>query len=240
MTAPLGASAFFSQRSARVVSLGLALVGAACFNPDSDPDPPPAAATDDGTTGSTSDATTTGAPEPASSSEGGDAESSTGNDGAVQACADYCRLITDHCQDDDAQFSGTALCESTCAFLPEGTPGDTLGNSVACRTFHSVLAAEDPQEHCLHAGPAGDGTCGADCESFCTLAFNTCPGELSPYPDSETCIAACEAYPAEPPYSAEVADGDTFACRLRHLTLASLQPDIHCSHVAVESPVCFD
>ena len=124
--------------------------------------------------------------------------------------------------------------------MPQGDVGDDLGNSVACRTFHSVLAAEDPAGHCLHAGPAGDGTCGADCESFCVLAANTCPGDLSPYPDAESCIEACGAFPLDPPYSADVPDGDSFACRLRHLTLATLQPDIHCSHIAPESPVCFD
>ncbi len=61
----LGALAVFSQRSARVLSLGLALGGAACFDPDPEPDPAPGAATDGGTTGNTSDATT-GRPEPAS------------------------------------------------------------------------------------------------------------------------------------------------------------------------------
>ncbi|MEM6293747.1 MAG: hypothetical protein AAGA54_20905 [Myxococcota bacterium] len=233
--AALRASALFSQRSARALSLASILL-AGCFTPGG---APVSGGTDGGSssTGGADDAV----PDPDSSSEAGDAESTTGGDDldAEQACAEYCEIITDHCQDDDAQFSGAALCESTCQFIPPGTPGDALGNSVACRTFHGILAAEDPSTHCLHAGPAGDGTCGADCESFCSLAFNTCPGDLSPYPDVEACVAACETYPVDPPYSAEVPDGDTFACRLRHLTLASAQPDIHCSHVAEVSPVCF-
>lgn len=224
----------------RALPVFLALCAAACFSPGDDPPLAPAAETETGTTGTTGTAGSTDTGDLAPSSESGRAETSTGDDGAVEACADYCSLITDHCSDDEAQYSGTALCESACANMPAGNPGDDLGNSVACRTFHSVLAAEDPEEHCLHAGPAGDGICGADCESFCVLAFNTCPGALSPYPDSESCIAACEGFAPEPSYSAEVPDGDTFACRLRHLTLASLQPEIHCSHIAPESPVCFD
>lgn len=235
--AALGASAFFSQRPARVLSLGFVLLGG-CFTPG----PTPVISGTGAGSSSTGEAASA-APDadPDSSSDAGDAESSTTADelDAEEACADYCEIITDHCQDDAAQYSGAALCESSCQFIPQGTPGDALGNSVACRTFHAVLAAEDPSTHCLHAGPAGDGTCGADCESFCSLAFNTCPGDLSPYPDVEACVAACETYPVDPPYSADVPDGDTFACRLRHLTLASLQPDVHCSHVAEVSPVCF-
>lgn len=216
----------------------LALVSTGCFDPNHGDDL-------DLTTGQagTTEAGSSSTGDAAESSSTGDAqaESSTGGDdgAALQACEDYCGLITDHCQDEVAQYPGTELCESTCANVPQGAAGDELGNSVACRTFHAVLAAEGPEEHCPHAGPAGDGICGSDCESFCSLAASTC-GDLSPFAGSEDCVSQCEAFPNDVEYSAEVPDGDSYACRLRHLTLASLQPEIHCSHIATDSPVCFD
>lgn len=158
----------------------------------------------------------------------------------AEACAEYCGLVGDHCGDELAQYAGTALCEATCAQMPLGTPEDTLGNTVGCRTFHALLAAESADPHCRHAGPAGDGTCGANCESFCSLTLQTCAGELAPYPDADSCIAACEGFAAEPPYSADAPDADTFACRMHHLTLAAVQPDVHCGHIGETSPVCVD
>ena len=215
-----------------VFVLALALIVPGCFDPDhgEDLDLSTGTSTSTGDAGSTGDDGSTGANE-SSSSEGGD-------DPAV-ACADYCGLITDHCADDLAQYSGTALCEATCLNIPPGAAGDELGNSVTCRAFHSVLAAEDAVTHCPHAGPAGAGTCGANCESFCSIAASTCD-DLSPFASAEACITACEGFPAEPLYSAETPDGDSYACRLRHLTLASLQPEIHCAHIGEDSPVCVD
>ena len=199
--------------------LALALTGSGgCFDPDHGED------LDLSTT-------STGGDEAESSSSGGGDEAA--------ACADYCSLVSDHCADDVVQYAGASLCEATCANIPAGVAGDELGNSVACRTFHAILAAEDAAFHCPHAGPAGAGTCGADCESFCTLADRTC-GELSPFAGAEACIAACAAFPTEPAYSADVPDGDSFACRMQHLTLASLQPEIHCAHIGEDSPVCVD
>ena len=209
-----------SRFSLRFVWLLSVVATAGCFNPDESDD-----VVDTGAEGT--------------SSGGGEADDSSGGE-AVEVCPDYCSLIGDHCQGDNAQYDGNVLCEATCANIPEGVAGDELGNTAACRTFHAVLAAEDPDTHCPHAGPAGDGTCGANCESFCSIALSTCEGDLSPFSGAEDCISACEAFPAEPPYSATVPDGDNFECRLRHLTLASLQPEVHCSHIGTDSPVCTD
>ena len=155
-------------------------------------------------------------------------------------CPQYCQIIDDHCQAEIAQYSGQAICEAVCALMDPGEADDVLGNTVGCRTHHALLAAESADPHCRHAGPTGDSTCGAECESFCSLALATCPGELSPFIDADDCIDQCEAWDPEPLYFAGVEDSDTYACRMHHLTLASLQPEVHCSHVATESPVCFD
>ncbi|MGH1342460.1 MAG: hypothetical protein ACRBN8_12950 [Nannocystales bacterium] len=217
--------------SLRTASLVVALAVTGCFNPDDGGELDPEAT--EGSSSSSSTSTTS------STSDGGDS-SSTGGDTNDEVCSDYCALIGDHCQDDNAQYNGDAICEATCANMPVGNAGDELGNSASCRTFHAVLAAEEPDTHCAHAGPAGDGTCGADCESFCSVALTLCSGDLAVYSGTEDCITACEAFATEPPYSANVPDADTFSCRLRHLTLASLQPEVHCSHIAPVSPVCFD
>lgn len=214
-----------------------------CFDPDHGDDFTPAGTGGSGTSTSSSGAESGGSADTGSSSTGGDelaTSSSTGDAGDAQVCTDYCELIGDHCQGDEAQYNGDALCEATCANMPVGNAGDELGNTASCRTFHAVLAAEEPETHCAHAGPAGDGTCGANCESFCSVALTLCDGDLSVFAGAEDCIDTCEGFATEPAYSANVPDGDSFACRLRHLTLASLQPEIHCSHIGTDSPVCFD
>lgn len=218
----------------------LATIAVGCFNPDDGAEQQPAAT--EGTSTGTSTGAVAADTSSSSSSSSGDAETSTGADtgGNEELCSDYCGLIGDHCEDEFAQYGGDSLCESTCAGMPPGSPGDELGNSATCRTFHAVLAARTPETHCPHAGPAGAGTCGANCESFCTLALNLCEGDLSVYVSAEECIEECEGFEPEPLYSADVPDGDTFACRVRHLTLASLQPEVHCSHLGPDSPVCFD
>lgn len=183
--------------------------------------------------------------EPGTGSTGGDAgESSSGGEGesspAVDPCPQYCELIGDHCEPDLAQYSGQVICEATCALMDPGEQGDVLGNTASCRLHHAVLAAESPEPHCLHAGPTGDTTCGGPCESFCSLALEACQGELSPFAGADACIAACESWNPEPRYVTTVQTGDSYACRMYHLTLAAVQPEEHCSHIATDSPVCFD
>lgn len=223
-----------------------------CFDPSEDDaeDTDAAAASGSGDTGDTGDTDDEGEANDQGGSGSGDAESGgssgaegEGDDDATdesQACVEYCSLVGDHCEGELAQYAGTAVCEATCAQMSPGTPDDTLGNTLGCRAFHALLAARSPEPHCRHAGPTGDGTCGASCESFCSLALSICAGALSVYPDADACIAACEAYPAEPPYFAEAPDADTFACRMRHLTLAAAQPDVHCPHIGPDSPICTD
>lgn len=159
---------------------------------------------------------------------------------AEDPCPQYCELVGDHCDADLVQYPGQVICEATCALMDPGELGDVLGNTASCRLHHALLAAESADPHCLHAGPTGDTTCGSPCESFCSLARDGCSGELSPFTDTDDCIAQCESWNPEPRYFATVEGGDTYACRMHHLTLAALQPEIHCSHIGTDSPVCFD
>lgn len=168
-----------------------------------------------------------------------DAAGSEDGEALEEVCAQYCVVMDDHCQGDLLQYPGIAVCESVCGLMSPGNDGDALGNSVACREHHALLAAEQAEPHCMHAGPSGDTTCGGPCESFCSLALATCSDD-GPFVDADACIEECEQWNPEPRYSAVAQDADTYACRLYHLTLASLQPEIHCSHIGTDSPVCRD
>lgn len=183
-------------------------------------------------------ASTSGA-DGAESSEGETGQASgDGEPALVQACEAYCGLIDDHCGDAMPQYSGDLICQSVCERMDLGTEQDALGNTVGCRTHHAFLAARSPDPHCLHAGPTGDGTCGAPCESFCSLALRICADGLSPWADADACISDCQMWPEEPQYRADVEDDDTYACRVQHLTLAALDPSTHCGHIGPDSPVC--
>ena len=235
---------FLAVQTAGLALLALlASLGSGCFDPNHGDDLPAAATGDATDAGGTGDTGAEDADSTSSTTAADAVESSTGGadaGGNEELCADYCGLIDDHCEDELAQYTSDNLCEATCAAMPPGTPGDELGNSVSCRTFHAILAGRTPQTHCQHAGPAGAGTCGANCENFCSLAMNICGGDLAVYASAEECITECDAFLPEPLYAADVPDGDTFACRLRHLTLASAQPEVHCGHIGPVSPVCFD
>jgi hypothetical protein len=54
------------------------------------------------------------------------------------------------------------------------------------------------------------------------------------------CMTACNGFPVPDRYTVPVATGDTFACRLYHLTLASVDPVTHCPHIPTASSVCTD
>ena len=241
-------SSFAVVRQALVWLVALSAPAAGCFDPaDEDGEDDAAGATgtgdadDDGA--STDSGDDTGDTDAGNATEGSTGADEPGEDDAGDAeaaCAEYCGLVGDHCEGELSQYSGTAVCEATCAQMSPGTPDDALGNTVGCRTFHALLAARSSEPHCRHAGPTGDGTCGASCESFCALALSTCEGDLSPYADADACIAACEGYPVEPLYFADAPDADTFACRMRHLTLAAAQPEVHCLHIGPDSTICVD
>jgi len=199
--------------------LVLSLAMVACFSPSSDDD-------NEGTSAATTAGVATAADE------------STTSEIAAPSCSEYCGLITDHCGDAQAQYSGATACEAVCEALPPGTVDDELGNTVGCRTYHSIVAAEEPETHCVHAGPGGSGVCGAPCESFCGLAAELCTGADQQYDDTEACLAECMMFPDDVPTSTDATEGDSYACRLYHLTVAALQPDVHCPHIVLDSPVC--
>ena len=173
---------------------------------------------------------TTSATEPATSSSEG---SETGP--AAEGCEGYCATITTHCGGAFTQYGAPEMCMGACAAFAPGAPGDTSGNTLACRTYHAGAAADADDTHCTHAGPGGDMACGSNCEGFCAIAGKYCPDA---WPDNDACIVACTGFDAAEKYDASDVAGDTLACRLYHATAASIDPTAHCGHIVGDSPTC--
>jgi hypothetical protein len=130
----------------------------------------------------------------------------------------------------DSRFS----CLKHCEQFPEGAPGDTSGNSLACRQAHATIALAFPGERqfeCPAAGPGGNGVCGSNCDSYCTLMAGLCPGTLA-----EDCLQSCEAVPDLGGYDVSQIEGNSLQCRFYHLGAATVSPQFHCMHAAGEQP----
>jgi len=153
-------------------------------------------------------------------------------------CTDYCNSIQSACTGSLAQYFNTQACLDSCKTLPSGTAADTAGNTIGCRTYHAGAAGSQPNPHCYHAGPGGAGVCGADCDGFCTIAQASCTGANQSFSSFAACTGECAGFPAAPAYTATVTSGDSFACRMYHLTSATQQPATHCSHIIEASATC--
>lgn len=76
------------------------------------------------------------------------------------ACSSYCTDIQAACTGDNAQYASEAECLSSCeGFATTGTDGDTSGDTLQCRVYHTGAAATDPATHCAHGGASGGGVC---------------------------------------------------------------------------------
>jgi len=202
----------------------------------------------------TTDSTTDGNADAGEDEEGADAataedtstqDTGTETGGAETNCEDYCSFI-EVCDTDFPQYSTAGPCQSVCDHIPPGTPGDATGNTVACRTFYATQAGEggaDQESFCRNAGPSGNGICGGFCESFCAIAIEACTGANAVFPSILDCTMDCMTWDDTVAYDANAAMADTYACRLKHLTYATLDDTnagIHCSHIGNASPVCVD
>jgi hypothetical protein len=155
---------------------------------------------------------------------------------------------------------------TACQYIPD--IADASGNTLLCHYDHAfnALGADagggglGANPHCWHAGPYGWGVCGGQCEDFCNLATTYCtpdggfPAESGapPFATSAACLAACPMFASasgdasngivDGSFSANgPASGNTRDCREYHLGAALTSPanqQIHCTHPAVNSPVC--
>lgn len=172
-------------------------------------------------------------------SDDGGGNTADGPPAVELTCASYCTRITTNCTATNQQFGQMSECMATCTRYPLGAATDMMGDTLGCRLYHAGAAMVDPAVHCRHAGPGGDGACGANCLGFCTLTLAACTGSNAQYGgDMTTCMTACGGYATTPPYNSMQTAGDTFACRLYHATVATLNPAVHCAHTAAVSATC--
>jgi hypothetical protein len=156
----------------------------------------------------------------------------------VPTCADYCTTIEAACAAPRDQWSNEATCLGACAAWSVGTIDDMSGNTLGCRNYHAGAAEGDPATHCVHAGPGGAGACGTNCEGFCTLALDACTGANEQWATMGECMTECAGYDTAEAYDITDTGGDSFACRLYHLTAAVGDPDTHCAHIVDASATC--
>ena len=189
--------------------------------------------------GGTDASTTADTGLPSVDSGPGSSDSGPGPDATpAPDCTSYCAAIGAACTAANAQYGATDTCAATCAAFPPGAPGMTSMDTLGCRLSHAALASTAPDTHCLHAGPSGGGVCGSSCESFCTLAQALCTGANAQFTSAAECMTACAGYATTPAYSATVTSGNSFACRMYHLTAASTAPAVHCPHIGPTSAPC--
>jgi len=158
--------------------------------------------------------------------------SAGGEDFCGGRCEGYCSQMMTHCPESYGSFED---CLSFCALIPDdGEVGDTVGNTVQCRTYHgSFPAAGDPSLHCPHAGLTGGDMCGDYCEVYCDFVDAHCSDDPQLYDDRAACEAACVEFST---YGREGdTSGNTVQCRIYHASFPSFaDPMFHCTHAQPE------
>lgn len=166
-------------------------------------------------------------------------------------CATYCTHLAADCTAGNAQLTA-ANCMGTCAAFPPGTQADTSGNTLGCRNYHLQnieVRNMSAVTHCPHTGPVGgliatpsSTVCGTSaCDDFCAMEAKVCGTNAAPvagitnrYADTNACMTACAGFTTTPEASPTAISGNTFACRIYHLTnaAAGAAPDAntHCGH----------
>ncbi len=172
-------------------------------------------------------------------------------------CERYCDQVMRVCKGKYEQYRSFDQCIEVCKRLPQGQEDDDGTNTVGCRLRMALEATNEAFSYCKQAGPLGEGRCGSNCISYCSLMQATCTPEstgdnLEPsyYGSAQDCLSACAEVPTDtgPTYytsSAMVEPtsfiGNTVFCRTYHLASALEHdtPTEHCPHAMGGDP-CID
>lgn len=164
-------------------------------------------------------------------------------------CADYCRVQMAACTGDLKMYESPEQCAHVCAVLPKGSLNDQTADTdtIGCRLYHSYSSLAEPQTHCFHTGPGGDGHCSTDnCPSYCLIVQAACGNAFdTKYPGgTSACQTDCRSGALEATSKKDaaitVANALTaakkpFGCRMLHamraldLTAASEDPSAECT-----------
>lgn len=157
-----------------------------------------------------------------------------GSGGGGLSCESYCNDVMANCQGTNIQWSNLDTCLGACESYDVGQASDESGNTLGCRSTFARGAANDPDSNCVRAGPSGGGVCGSECDGYCTLMQNVCPGSFT---DSGSCSEACLMFDVVGPFNATIVTGDSRECRTYHVSVAAENPPetaaIHCPHSGV-------
>ena len=163
-------------------------------------------------------------------------------------CDAYCANIMKNCTGDQTEYLNTEICKAMCSHFELGPPAHVNDDTLSCRSYHAISAAQSPTDHCKHAGPTGGGHCGSDpCVPFCALDAALCTGADQPYPGGELrCRKSCASYMylLAPTDADLIESGPTLNCRLWHLESAydpgnPAAKTTHCPHTGQTSTTCF-
>ena len=196
----------------------------------------------------------------AAAGSGGQASggSASGNAGAAggestddPTCIAYCDLVGLNCTGELQEYPARDTCLNMCRRMDNGPAGALTGNTIECRAAHAGLAATDPTkvvEHCLAAGPLGNGRCGDVCGAFCALDLAYCVPPrvgVAAYASASECLTECKKLPFEELSQSAyfvVSSKNNLNCRDYHLQAAYRSDSAaitHCSHTSVNSTTCF-
>jgi hypothetical protein len=156
--------------------------------------------------------------------------------GVVSAqCKAYCAQAKAVCTGASTLYSTDETCYGVCRLLSPGDPNEPTGDNVACRANQLTLAQQTNEPggaagYCAHAGPATNGACATNCESYCPLFAAACPNGMEP----SDCVAKCAGL--EDTGGFDVNSNyydDTLQCRFVHISAATVAPAEHCPHAAL-------
>ncbi|MET0790263.1 MAG: hypothetical protein ABW061_01965, partial [Polyangiaceae bacterium] len=170
-------------------------------------------------------------------------------------CEIYCDSVVQNCKGKYEQYRTFDQCIAVCKRLPAGTPGDENVNSVECRIRQAHFAESEAFLYCKSAGPLGEGKCGSNCVSFCSLMDATCTksstaGNVEPsyFESTQACLSNCAELPEDPTGPLEYSSsptvepssllGNNIYCRTYHVSAGIDQdaPTEHCPHAMGGAP----
>lgn len=165
------------------------------------------------------------------------------------SCEGYCQVIMAGCTGNNAQFRNLVSCLAWCATYPtDGAerPYATGNDTYQCHIYHAQVAVQRTDianVHCTHAGPTGDGVCGAThrCRAFCRGQIAACGvtgGTVTgggQYASQAACETSCASWTVGT-FGTATTSGNTLACRAYHASVAIESTALaaaHCSHTGV-------
>jgi len=112
------------------------------------------------------------------------------------------------------------------------------GNNLGCRSYHAQASLRNPNFHCQHAGPTGAGICGSPAQAWGSmLARGPCNDDHVEKFVADTNEAVVDkmiprgGLNGTHIYNTSFDNSmNTQACRIYHLSVASLSPTDHCHH----------